>query len=178
MRLTLSMRISLFASIWLLTVDIGVKSVSSITIGQLKWVLTSLQRVLEDAGHFLYAAITPACLSLVSLLIVMTVLRWSSSSFEKEMAATFVMLQKCLSVGLQHIGKDLSVEPEEYVKLRKELFQRSVRLNETYSQAAFELRVGRLSCESITRFARAGSDMSSHSEVNPPLDWDRRAPPA
>ncbi|KZT66828.1 hypothetical protein DAEQUDRAFT_729793 [Daedalea quercina L-15889] len=131
-RLTLSMRISLFASIWLLTLDIGVKS-----------------KVLEDSGHFLYAAITPACLSLVSLLIVMSLLRWSSSSFEKEMAATFALLQKRLSVSLEHIGKDLAVEPEEYVKLRKELFQRSVRLNETYSQAAFELRVGRLSLKSI-----------------------------
>lgn len=110
-------------------------------------VLTYLQRVLEDSGHFLYATIAPACLSLVSLLTVMTILRWSSSSFEKDMAATFAMLQKCLSISLQHIGKDLAVEPEEYVTLRRELFQRSVRLNETYSQAAFELRIGRLSCE-------------------------------
>ncbi|TFY68062.1 hypothetical protein EVJ58_g1227 [Rhodofomes roseus] len=131
-RLTLSMRISLFASVWLLTLDIGDRS-----------------KVLEDSGHFLYAAITPACLSLVSLLVVMTLLRWSSSSFEKEMVATFVLLQKYMAASLEQIGKDLTDEPEEYVKLRNQLFQRSVHLNETYSQAAFEMRVGRLSLKSI-----------------------------
>ncbi|OSX64677.1 hypothetical protein POSPLADRAFT_1136126 [Postia placenta MAD-698-R-SB12] len=130
-RLTLSMRISLFVSIWLLSINIGVRD-----------------HVLIDSGNFLYAAVTPMLLSLIALLFVMCFVRWSSSSFEREMAATFAVLQRCLTLSMDtmaHRGKLSDEDAAEYNSLRAQLFQRSIMLNETYSQAAFELRIGRLS---------------------------------
>ncbi len=43
---------------------------------------------------------------------------------------------------------DPSVDKNEYIRLKDDLLRRSINLNENYSQAAFELRIGRLSCES------------------------------
>ncbi|KZT03579.1 uncharacterized protein LAESUDRAFT_659459 [Laetiporus sulphureus 93-53] len=134
-RLTLSMRISLFVSIWLLTINIGDSS-----------------RVLLDSGYFLYATLAPASLALVALLIVMSVLRWSASSFEREMARTFALLARCVSISLNGLGekqKDIAADPAEYLSLRNQLFKQSIMLNETYSQAAFELRLGRLSLKAV-----------------------------
>ncbi|KAI0928180.1 hypothetical protein AcW2_004274 [Taiwanofungus camphoratus] len=137
-RLQLSTRISCFVSIWILTSNIGVPS-----------------KVLKDSGYFLWVTLTPAILCLVSLLIVMSLLRWSSTSFEGEMSATFALLQRCLMLGLNRLdigGKNVTVDTSEYLQLRSQLLQRSINLNETYSQAAFELRIGRLSLKSIRPF--------------------------
>ncbi|CCM06383.1 uncharacterized protein FIBRA_08642 [Fibroporia radiculosa] len=134
-RLTVSMRISLFVSTWLLTVNIGDSS-----------------KVLSDSGDFLYVTIAPAVLSLAALLIVMTAYRWSSSSFAGDMAASFALLQRCLSVsveGIQGGQRKMNADSMEILQLQSQLLQRSIILNETYSQAAFELRVGRLSLKSI-----------------------------
>ncbi|PCH38740.1 hypothetical protein WOLCODRAFT_161791 [Wolfiporia cocos MD-104 SS10] len=67
------------------------------------------------------------------------------------MATSFTLLQRCLTVGLNCLSEKQKTPATsaEFVQLRNELFQRSVDLNETYSHAAFELRVGRLSSKSI-----------------------------
>lgn len=147
-RLTLSMRIALFLSIWLLTTNIGIPSVCEF-VHKLNCASLKTQRVLIDSGNFLYVTLAPASLSLVALLLVMSFFRWSSSSFEDDMVGSFALLRRCLSVSLNSIagkGKDSPIDHSEYLQLRNQLFQKSITLNETYSQAAFELRIGRLSC--------------------------------
>ncbi|OCH95253.1 hypothetical protein OBBRIDRAFT_614539 [Obba rivulosa] len=136
-RLQLSTRISCFVSIWILTNDIGVRST-----------------VLSDSGNFLWITISAAVICSASLLFVMSILRWSSSSFEKEMVETLAALRQCLSMSLDHISteKASSVDPSAYRQLCDQLLCRSIGLNETYSQAAFDIRIGRLSLKSIRPF--------------------------
>ncbi|KAH9951443.1 hypothetical protein B0H21DRAFT_776136 [Amylocystis lapponica] len=137
-RLRMSTRISCFIATWLLTSNIGIRS-----------------HVLADSGDFLFVTLVPAILCLLSLLIVMSLLRWHSTNFEKEMATSFGLLHRCLAVSLPFVGfgsKEESTDPAEFYLLREQLFRRSINLNETYSQAAFELRVGRLSLKSIRPF--------------------------
>lgn len=50
-----------------------------------------------------------------------------------------------LSLAFPH-PNDPPVDLEQYQRLKVDLLHRSVKLNENYSQAAFELRIGRLSC--------------------------------
>lgn len=109
---------------------------------------------------FLWVTLCPAVICLVSIIIVMSVLRWSSTSFELELAAAFGSLYQCLSASLERafldahpvdIGKQIN--PEKYRDLLDIILKQSIKLNETYSQAAFELRVGRLSCMCLICFA-------------------------
>lgn len=78
----------------------------------------------------------------------MLVMRWSSTSFEDEIASAFSLLHRALSSALTTAFEDnkaLHVGMDAYRKMHAELLRRSITLNESYSQAAFELRVGRLS---------------------------------
>ena len=78
----------------------------------------------------------------------MSILRWSVTNFERDIASTFVVIQDCLRMGLSLAfphPNDPPVNLDQYQKLKVDLLNRSVRLNENYSQAAFELRIGRLS---------------------------------
>ncbi|KAI0747801.1 hypothetical protein C8Q80DRAFT_1168545 [Daedaleopsis nitida] len=135
-RLQLSTRISCFISIWLLTNGIG-----------------SQNHVLPDAGNFLWVTLSAAIICLVSLLSMMVVYRGSSTNFESETAAAFTVLHGCLSHSLYRVGaRDTKMEVSFYRQLHTQLLQRSIKLNESYSQAAFELRVGRLSLQSIHPF--------------------------
>ena len=80
----------------------------------------------------------------------MSLLHWTSTNFEREMASAFSAIHRSLELGLSLTfphPSDPPVDKCEYDKLRADLLQRSVRLNDSYSQAAFELRIGRLSCE-------------------------------
>ena len=84
----------------------------------------------------------------------MTLLRWSVTNFERDIASTFVVIQDCLREGLALTfphPNDPPVNLEHYQKLKADLLNRSIKLNETYSQAAFELRIGRLSCKSYSQ---------------------------
>nr|VWO99075.1 ATP-dependent RNA helicase CshA (EC [Ganoderma boninense] len=77
----------------------------------------------------------------------------SSTSFESETAATFALLKECLSSSLYRVGaRETRMEVSYYRQLHNQLLRRSILLNESYSQAAFELRVGRLSLQSIHPF--------------------------
>ena len=83
---------------------------------------------------------------MVSLLAMMTVFRGSTTNFESETAATFALLQECLSSSLYRVGaRETKMEVSFYRQLHNQLLRRSIMLNESYSQAAFELRIGRLS---------------------------------
>ncbi|KAI0798119.1 hypothetical protein C8Q75DRAFT_709584 [Abortiporus biennis] len=133
-RLTLSMRISCFISVWLLTADIGVHS-----------------RVLADSGNFLWVAVSAATICLISLLIVMILFQFTPTSFEREIAHTFSLIHQSLSLALNmtfHAYNEQSAK-DEYKRLHSEILQRSISLSESYSQAAFELKVGHLSLKSI-----------------------------
>lgn len=79
----------------------------------------------------------------------MSVLRWNVTNFERDIASTFVVIHDCLRMGLSLAfphPNDPPVNLEQYQKMKVDLLNRSVKLNENYSQAAFELRIGRLSC--------------------------------
>ncbi|KAH9946389.1 uncharacterized protein BXZ73DRAFT_37522 [Epithele typhae] len=135
-RLQLSTRISCFISIWLLTGNIGVSD-----------------RVLADSGNFLWVTLSAAIIGVVSLLVMMVIFRGSTTNFELETAATFAVLQECLSTSLYRVGaRETKMDVSYYRQLHAQLLQRSIKLNESYSQAAFELRVGRLSLQSIRPF--------------------------
>ncbi|TBU28948.1 hypothetical protein BD311DRAFT_307591 [Dichomitus squalens] len=135
-RLQLSTRISCFISIWILTNDIGVPD-----------------RVLVDSSYFLWITLSAAVICMVSLLTMMVVFRGSSANFESETASIFALLQKCLSSSLYRVGaRETKMEVTFYRQLHDQLLRRSIMLNESYSQAAFELRVGRLSLQSIHPF--------------------------
>ncbi|OBZ75721.1 Uncharacterized protein C26F1.08c [Grifola frondosa] len=135
-RLQLSTRMSCFISVWLLTNDIGISS-----------------RVLPDSGNFLWVTLSAAIICLASLVIVMVLFRWSSTNFETETAATFSALHQCLSASLHRLtAGEAHIDPAAYRQLHIQLLQRSIKLNEFYSQAAFELRIGRLGLKSIRPF--------------------------
>ncbi|KAI0688742.1 hypothetical protein BC835DRAFT_1407984 [Cytidiella melzeri] len=134
-RLQLSTRISCFVSIWILTNDVG-----------------NSTRVLTASGNFLWVTLAAALICVFSLLFVMCLLHWTSTNFEKEMASTFTIIHRTLELGLSLTFPhpfDVPVDKQEYERLRTDLLRRSVRLNDQYSQAAFEVRVGRLSLRSI-----------------------------
>lgn len=80
----------------------------------------------------------------------MTLIHWTSTNFEQDIAQTFAVIYKSLDMGLTLAFPSTQGSPIdkiEYQSLRHDLLQRSIRLNENYSQAAFELRIGCLSCE-------------------------------
>ena len=78
----------------------------------------------------------------------MTLVRWTSTNFERDIARTFRVIHRGLDMGLNIAFPDPQndrVDKAEYERMNADLLQRSITLNESYSQAAFELRVGRLS---------------------------------
>jgi hypothetical protein len=111
------------------------------------WILTDVdiptvpQKVLVDAGNFLWVALSAAVTCLFTSLVV---LRWSSTRFAGEAAAAFVDLHRCLSLSLDSAFSGASTMASEHRKLHEKLLKDSISLNATYSQAAFELRVGRV----------------------------------
>ncbi|KAG1849064.1 hypothetical protein C8R48DRAFT_729509 [Suillus tomentosus] len=129
-RLHLSARISCFVSIWLLTDNIGITSA-----------------VLADSGGFLWITVTAASVCLFSSMLI---LHWSSTHLIEEVASTLRIIHRCLSVGMDNpFTYPSSQQIAELKDLHGELVHQSVILNEMYCQAAFELRVGRVSVKSL-----------------------------
>ncbi|KAG1832744.1 hypothetical protein EV424DRAFT_1469474 [Suillus variegatus] len=129
-RLHLSARISCFVSIWLLTDNIGITSA-----------------VLSDSGGFLWITVTAASVCLFSSMLI---LHWSSTHLIEEVASTLRIIHRCLSVGMDNpFTYPSSQQIAELKDLHGELVHQSVILNEMYCQAAFELRVGRVSVKSL-----------------------------
>ncbi|KAG1754200.1 hypothetical protein EDB19DRAFT_1665235 [Suillus lakei] len=129
-RLHLSARISCFVSIWLLTDNIGITSA-----------------VLSDSGGFLWITVTAASVCLFSSL---SILHWSSTHLIEEVASTLRIIHRCLSVCMDHpFTCSSSQQIADLKDLHVELIRRSVILNEMYYQAAFELRIGRVSVKSL-----------------------------
>jgi hypothetical protein len=139
-RLQLSTRISCFVSIWILTDDIGPGNASSTNTLFLHG-LTVPQKVLADAGNFLWIALSAAVICLLSSMMV---LRWSSTRFAQEAAAAFSDLHRCLSLSLDGAFSGTLTMSSAHKNLHEKLLKESISLNATYSQAAFELRVGRV----------------------------------
>ncbi|KAH9857776.1 hypothetical protein C2E23DRAFT_881345 [Lenzites betulinus] len=135
-RLQLSTRISCFISVWLLTNNIGLP-----------------EHVLSDSGNFLWITLSAAVLCLFALIVMMLVFPGSTANFESETIATFALLRQCLSSSLYRVGaRETKMPYTHYRQLHTQLLQRSIKINESYSQAAFELRIGRLSLHSIHPF--------------------------
>lgn len=74
----------------------------------------------------------------------MLILRWSSAHFAEQATSAFSHLHRCLSVSLDGACSGLATVSDETKILHKQLLRESVSLNAIYSQAAFELRVGRV----------------------------------
>ncbi|EKM55792.1 uncharacterized protein PHACADRAFT_184561 [Phanerochaete carnosa HHB-10118-sp] len=81
----------------------------------------------------------------------MSLLHWSVTNFEQDLASTFIAIQDTLRMGLALAFPHPNDPPdhEQYQWLKDDLLSRSIKLSENYSQAAFELRIGRLSLRSI-----------------------------
>lgn len=78
----------------------------------------------------------------------MLILHWSSTHLIEEVASTLRIIHRCLSVGMDNpFTYPSSQQIAELKDLHGELVHQSVILNEMYCQAAFELRVGRVSGE-------------------------------
>ncbi|KAH7921497.1 hypothetical protein BV22DRAFT_1038618 [Leucogyrophana mollusca] len=124
-RLHLSARISCFISIWMLTANIGTSS-----------------SVLPDAGDYLWITFIAAIVCLFSSVLI---LHWSSTHLVEGVAATLMDLHRCLSLCTE--GTFGSISPSRLADLKGihvNLVHQSVTLNEKYSQAAFEFRIGRV----------------------------------
>lgn len=79
--------------------------------------------------------------------------RWTPTNFETEVAGSLSALHECLTMALHWNFTDnlpSSIDRDVYTTLQSQLFTTSIKLNEAYSQAAFELRAGRISCKLIT----------------------------
>lgn len=110
-----------------------------------------VQRVLADSGNFLWITLSAAIISLVSLIIVTLLFHSSPTNLETEMTSVFGLLREGLTMSLSQMGNDMTTtaaDAQKYQQLHKKLLSQSIKLNEMYSQAAFELRIGRLNCES------------------------------
>lgn len=126
--------------------------------------------MLIDSGYFLWVTLSAAVICLVSLLVMMIAFFGSATSFQSETAATFALLQECLSSSLYRVGaRETRMEVTYYRQLHNQLLRRSIMLNESYSQAAFELRIGRLSRMSsdIPTLVRTVSDNATLPQCNP-----------
>ncbi|KAI0262972.1 hypothetical protein BC834DRAFT_1027888 [Gloeopeniophorella convolvens] len=134
-RLQLSARISCFVSIWILTTNAGISSGS-----------------VHAATYFVWITLSAATVSLFSNMLL---LRWFSTHFARKVADAFSKLHQCLSIALEVLeakSKEESLHPDSISrqeKLLNELLAESVQLDSAYSIAAFELRLGRISVESI-----------------------------
>ncbi|KAG1883151.1 hypothetical protein F4604DRAFT_1741037 [Suillus subluteus] len=129
-RLHLSARISCFVSIWLLTDNVGVTSA-----------------FLSDSGSFLWITVTAASVCLFSSMLI---LHWSSTHLTEELASTLRIIHRCLAMCMDNpFTYPSSQQITDLKDLHAELVHRSVILNEMYYQAAFELRIGRVSVKSL-----------------------------
>ena len=89
----------------------------------------------------------------------MSLLHWNVTNFERDIASTFAVIQETLRMGLSLAfpnPNDPPVDAEKYQRMKADLLNRSIKLNENYSQAAFELRIGRLSCAPRSGFPSHG----------------------
>lgn len=99
---------------------------------------------MTDAGNFLWIALSAAVICLFSSMVV---LRWSSTHFAEQAASTFSHLHQSLSLNVRRAFSGESTVSSEYRDLHALLLKESMSLNAIYSQAAFELRVGRVGGE-------------------------------
>jgi hypothetical protein len=101
------------------------------------------QNYWRDAIAFMWMTMAAA---MVSLFCALAFLEWSSTQFPVEVAGAFSNLHYCLSTTLEiAFSKTPISTPSDYADIQAKLMARSIKLDALYAQAAFELRVGRLS---------------------------------
>ena len=108
---------------------------------------------------------------------MMVIFHGSATNFELETAATFSVLEECLASSLYRVGaRETKMDVFYYRQLHADLLRRSIKLNESYSQAAFELRIGRLSrmFTSLRNHVR-GFLIDVYSDIHTSFRWRRRA---
>ncbi|THH09172.1 hypothetical protein EW146_g8766 [Bondarzewia mesenterica] len=134
-RLQRSARISCFASIWILTTNVG-----------------SSYKVLGYSFHLVWISLSSAIICLFSSMLL---LHWFSTQFAREIASAFSQLHATLSTSLDlafcQVGAEKAIAHafSRHQAALNGLLLNSIMLNATYSQAVFDLRVGRLSVKSI-----------------------------
>ncbi|KAI0303455.1 hypothetical protein B0F90DRAFT_1711174 [Multifurca ochricompacta] len=140
-RLQLSARISCFVSIWLLATN------ADVTNGSVR-----------AATYFVWITLSAAFMCLVSDLLL---LRWFSTHFARKIANAFSKLHECLLISMDETSRTDSKGEDgplgtasRQQKLLDELLTESIQLDLAYSIAAFELRLGRISVESIKPLIR------------------------
>jgi len=82
----------------------------------------------------------------ITLVVSLFILEWSSAAFGEDIVDTLDIIQKCLSCKLRLMLDDDTPHFEVFhaENLDKELLRKSVALDSVYEQAAFEIRLGRL----------------------------------
>lgn len=114
----------------------------------------------------------------------MLFLTWYSTGFAREVALGLSQLHNSLSLaldeGLGYESTDGSLKhgPGGHRPILDAILKRSVMLNTSYSQAAFELRVGRLSglCQHPTVPSHINfPDLSTFSQIDPSVHQYHRA---
>lgn len=135
-RLQQSMRICCFVSIWLLTVNVGKNPAY--------W---------KDSLSFVWITLSPA---VITLIVSLFILEWSSAAFGEDIVHTLDIIQKCLACKLRLMLEDDTPPFEVFhaENLDKELLRKSVALDSVYEQAAFEIRLGRLDVTSLKPFIK------------------------
>lgn len=101
----------------------------------------SLQRIWPGTQYFLWITITPAVTSLVSGMLL---LEWSSPQFPRDTAAAISSIRSCLERNLNSTFTDQTNQRQPH-DAHGSLLKQSVALSSVYHQAAFELRIGRIS---------------------------------
>ncbi|KAJ8515521.1 hypothetical protein ONZ45_g7066 [Pleurotus djamor] len=123
-------RVCGFISVWLLTADF------------------TLPRTVKDSAlAFIWAILVAACTSFVASLLI---LRWSSAQFAVDIVASFSKAHECLYYRLDTAFSNLPLAHHPAsLTAHEQLLKLSVALNQSYAQATFELRIGRVGVKSI-----------------------------
>lgn len=109
-----------------------------------------------------------------SLFASMVLLKWSSPHFACDVAQAFGKLQACLVNNLDEAFSDSALATPNRA-LHADLLKRSTTLNIIYQQAAFELRVGRVSGKVFSPHHLSLSSAWDTSEILETPCWDCRS---
>ena len=83
---------------------------------------------------------------MVTLVVSLFLLEWSSTAFGEHIVDSLDIIQKCLACKLRLMLEDDTpfIEVSHAENLDEELLRKSVALDSVYEQTAFEIRLGRL----------------------------------
>ncbi|KAL0578438.1 hypothetical protein V5O48_003537 [Marasmius crinis-equi] len=146
-RLVLATRIASLVWIWLFTTDAG-----------------QGDDILRRTREFVWIVLVGALTSLIAGLLV---LRWSSAQLAHDVADVLQSLHQCLQAHLDH-----SLDKDAMSRLHQKLLKQTVALSGTYSQASFELRIGRVGVKTLKPL------IGSVEHLRREISWGTAAPKA